>query len=209
MLSPQPPRAALLEGQDDLAEIDGRSETEMERLRNRRVASILRENVIAEVPLDRQIIHVVYRSEDPVVAAEVANAYSEAFIQSDTLRNVESNEYAREYLQEQIGIVRQQLQDAERATNEYARQGGIVTAETTGVDGETAQTITGSNLASINQTVAAARAARISAEQRWRAASGTNATQLPEVQASPVYQNLAATRATLVGELSNLRQRLQ
>lgn len=200
-------RNAILENAGRLEGLPDGNATEREQAVIERTAGVLHENVIAEVPVDRQVISIAYRSEDRVLAAEVANAYSQAFMQSDTLRNVESNQYAQQYLREQIESVREQLEDSERASNTYARSTGIVTSETTGVDGESAQTIIGANLASINQTVAAARANRISAEQRWRAASGTPAQQLPEVQESPVYQNLAATRATLEAELSDLRRR--
>lgn len=167
----------------------------------------LQEGVSATVPFNSQIITINFQSEDPALAAEIANAYSDAFQQSDTRRNVESNSYAREYLTQQIEEVRGKLDEAERAANDYARSVGIVTPGTTGADGETGQTIIGSNLSNINQTVAQARAARISAEQRWRAVSNMPASQLPEVQRSPVIQGLTQQRAELAGQLTNLRQR--
>jgi len=196
-------RAALL---DDDTPIEADDETIAAR-RMESVAQKLQRNVTAESPVDTQIIEIAYTSEDPTLAAIVANGYSGALVISDSQTKVESNTYAREYLSNQIDIVRDQLNDAERAANAYARDTGIVTTQTTGVAEETGQTITGANLANINQAVATARADRIAAEQKWRAASSTPATQLQAVQSNPVVQNLTAQRAEFVGELSDLRQR--
>ena len=184
-----------------------RSDEEWEDDKRRMAVTALQNGVSADVPVNSQIIAINFLSEDPALAAEIVNAYAEAFQQSDTRRNVESNTYAREYLTEQIQQVRDRLDTAERAANDYARSAGIVTPDTTGADGMTGQTITGANLSNINSTVAQARAARIAAEQKWRAVSGIPASQLPEVQNSPVIQGLIQQRATLTGQLTNLRQR--
>jgi capsular exopolysaccharide synthesis family protein len=184
-----------------------RSDEEWEDDKRRMAVTALQAGVSADVPVNSQIIAINFMSEDPALAAEIVNAYAEAFQQSDTRRNVESNTYAREYLTEQIQQVRDRLDTAERAANDYARSAGIVTPDTTGADGMTGQTITGANLSNINSTVAQARAARIAAEQKWRAVSGIPASQLPEVQNSPVIQGLIQQRATLTGQLTNLRQR--
>lgn len=184
-----------------------RSDEEWEDDKKRMATGALQAGVSADVPINSQIITINFRSEDPVLAAEIVNAYAAAYQQSDTRRNVESNAYAREYLLEQIGEIRAQLDTAERAANDYARNVGIVTPTTTGADGETGQTITGANLSSINQTVAAARANRIAAEQKWRSVANTPAAQLPEVLNNPAITTLVTQRAALQGELTNLRQR--
>ena len=200
-------RNALLGADVDESRPPDRSDEEWNEDKRRMAISALQSQVSAEVPMNSQIISINFRSEDPALAAEIVNAYAEAFQQSDTRRNVESNSYAREYLTEQIEDVRTRLEDAERAANDYARSAGIVTPGTTGADGETGQTIIGSNLSNINTTVAQARAARIAAEQKWRAVSGIPASQLPEVQNNSAIQGLTQQRAELAGQLTNLRQR--
>lgn len=201
-------RNALL-GQDvDASRPPQRTDEEWAQDRTDMAVTILQNNVSAIVPFDSQIITINYNSTDPVLAAEIVNAYARAFEQSDTRRNVENNAYAREYLLEQIAEVRSRLAESERSANAYARAAGIVTPQTVGTDGEGGgPTITGANLSSINQTVAQARANRIAAEQRWRSVSGIPASQLPEVQNNPAVQGLIQQRAQLTGELTNLRQR--
>ena len=200
-------RNALLGSQIDESRPPQRSDEEWVEDKKRMSIELLQQGVSADIPINSQVITISFQSEDPALAAEIANAYADAYQQSDTRRNVESNTYAREYLLEQIEQVRARLDESERAANDYARSFGIVTPTTTGSDGETGQTITGSNLSSINQTVAQARANRIAAEQRWRSVANVPAAQLPEVQTNTAVQNLVTQRAALQGELTNLRQR--
>lgn len=200
-------RTALLGDDIDSQRPPDRTDEAWESDKTNMAVTLLVESVEADVPYDSRILTILFSHEDPVIAAQVTNAYAEAFEKSDTRRNIASNEYAREYLSQQISEVRERLEETERASNSYARNAGIVTSTTTGTDGESSQTITGANLASINSTVAQARAARIAAEQRWQAVSSLPAEQIPEVQNSSVIQSLISQRAGLEGELTNLRQR--
>ncbi len=201
-------RNALLGADIDSQRPPQRSDEEWTEDKRRMAVRVLQDNVTANVPYNSQIISINFQSEDPALAAEIVNAYADAFQQSDTRRTVESNSYAREYLTEQIAQVRSRLDEAERAANDYARSVGIVTPDTIGTNVEGASpTIIGSNLTNINQTVAEARSARIAAEQRWRAVANIPASQLPEVQNSPIIQNLTQQKSELEGQLTNLRQR--
>lgn len=200
-------RTSLLGPQVDESRPPNRSDKEWEEDKIRRAALILKGKVTASAPSRAQIIEIKVRASDPALAAEIANGYAEAFVETDVRRGVNSNAYAREYLLGQIEEIRQRLGDAERNTNAFARSAGIVTQQTVGgTEGET-PTIVGSNLSSVNQTLTAARAARITAEQKWRAVANIPNSQIPEVLGSTVVQGLMSERAKLTGELSVLRQR--
>jgi capsular exopolysaccharide synthesis family protein len=200
-------RAALLGAEVDQSRPANRSDEQWSEDKVKMAAGILQGSVSAESPNNSQIIAISVQSEDPALAAEIANGYADAFVQTDVRRSLDSNEYAREYLLQQIEEIRGRLNQAEVSSNDYARSAGIVTQGTTGSEDGGTTTIVGSNLASINQTFAAARAARIAAEQKWRAISNIPASQVPEVLNSPVVQGLTSERARLNGELSVLRQR--
>ncbi|WP_428027504.1 GumC family protein [Altererythrobacter sp.] len=173
----------------------------------------LRGGITVDIPLDNRIVPISFRSSDPAIAARIANAYADAFVLEDQQRNIEVNQYAQQYLQEQIVDVRARLQDAELAANAYAKRSGIVRQSSGENAGSffgtpsSAPTITGANLAQVNQTYTAAKADRITAEQRWRAITGTPALQLKDVQQSEVIQGLQRARAELVSDLADLRQR--
>jgi capsular exopolysaccharide synthesis family protein len=173
-------------------------------------ANMLPGGLVVELPSQEYVLTIRYQSENPVLAAELANAYADAYSQSDTATRLESNEYAQTYLQEQIKLVRAKLQDAELEANTFARSSGIIVQQGSTDDEEsaaTAVTVTTANLASMNARVSEARAVRIEAEQRWRSIQNLPATQLPEVQSNAVLQNLVNERTKLQTELVELRQR--
>lgn len=201
-------RTDLLGANVDEGRPANRTDAQWEEDKMKLAAQALQGSVTASMPNESQLIAINVTSESPALAAEIANAYAKAFVQTDVRRSVDSNAYAREYLLEQIEQIRSRLNDAELASNAYARNAGIVTQETMGSGEEgSATTIVGSNLASVNATFAQVRANRIAAEQKWRAISSLPAAQIPEVLSSPVVQELTSERAKLNGELSVLRQR--
>ncbi|WAT17039.1 polysaccharide biosynthesis tyrosine autokinase [Aurantiacibacter sp. MUD11] len=172
-----------------------------------RAAAILQNNVSAEVPDLNWIIEIAYRSDSPAIAAEVANAYLAAFATSESREALENNRYAQDYLRDQIEQVRQRLQVAEVAANNYARNNGIIIQAAGAEEGESQATLTTSRLANINSRVSEARAARIAAEQRWRTVQDVPSSELPEVLESSLLQRLIADRTAQQARLAELRQR--
>lgn len=174
-------------------------------------ASILAGSVTAEVSQDNWVIPIGFRSSSPALAAELANGYASAYIAWGSRNTVRENEYALEYLKQQIDLTRTRLAAAETSANDYARNSGIIVqpvAGSTTEDGSSASvTLTGANLANINQRVTDARAARIAAEQRWRSIEKLPASQLPEVQSNPVLMGLISDRTGKLAQLAELRER--
>lgn len=172
-----------------------------------RAASMIQGMVSTEVPRTGWVLPITVSSESPTLAAELANGYADAFVASGARTSIDNNVYARNYLREQIAAVRAQLQEAEFAANTYARENGIITGVSGGPDRSVQTTLTTENLTEINARVAAARVARIEAEQRWRSIQNAPASQLPEAQSNPALQSLLAESARKRGELAELRQR--
>jgi len=172
--------------------------------------NILAGSVTAEVPSENWVIPIGFRSSNPVLAAELANAYANAFISWGSRNTVADNKYALDYLKEQIETTRKKLADAEVSANGYARSSGIIVQPAPGVaeDGTSNNvTLTAANLANINQRVTDARAERIAAEQRWRSIEKLPAAQLPEVQNNPVLLGLVSDRTAKLAQLAELRER--
>ena len=156
------------------------------------------------------VIDIGVRSENSVLAAEIANGYANAFVASDTRTSVESGRYAMGYLTQQIEETRARLQTAEEAANGYARTRGIIVQPVGGSESEDSSsgaTLTSTKLANINGKYIEARAARIAAEERWRAVQSLPARQLPEVQNSASMQALVADVTEKQAQLAELRQR--
>lgn len=205
-------RPDFLKGMTAEEKPDGVGEEQWAAKRRDAAADKLRAGLEADIPDQNRIVTIRYRSTDPVMAADVANAYATIFVSEDLRRSLEENQYALKYLREQIEDVRARLQEAVLAANAYARRSGIVNQSIAGsIDndefGSQNQSITGANLARINATFASARAQRIAAEERWRIVASQPAAQLPEVQNNNAVQTVLARRAELNAQLSELRQR--
>lgn len=191
---------------------------ELAAVRRDVAATILQAHVAADVPIDSRIATVSFNSPDPVTAARVANAYAETYVDANSARRYESTAYARRYLQGEIERARQKLQDAEHAAIAYAQEAQIIDARDAasapeggqnGTQNGSSSSLTTANLVRLNSDYAAARSARIAAEERWRVAQRTSPMELPEVIANSAVQNLRADRARLQSQLLQLRQRYE
>lgn len=186
----------------------GMSDEQWLKAKKELAITMLTEAVVTEVPTQNWIIEIGIQSEDAALAAEIANAYADAFVATGSRNSVEDSQYALEYLKQQIEDTRTRLSEAEQISNGYARSSGIIVQSVSdGEEGSAASTLTAVNLSSINARAANARAERIEAEQRWRAIQKLPASQLPEVQANPVLQGLVTDRTAKLAMLADLRQR--
>ncbi len=203
-------RNDLLGPNVDEGRAPGTTDAQWQAAKREMAISKIADSVIVEAPQGNWVIEIGVQSESPVLAAEIANGYADAFVESDTQTSVESNKYALSYLTEQIEQTRARLQGAEEVANEYARSRGIIVQPVGGMESEdsgTAATLTSAKLGNINQRFIEARAARIAAEERWRAVQNLPASQLPEVQTSASLQSLVADLTAKRAQLAELRQR--
>ena len=208
----------LVEKQEALVEADAKPMSPAER--REALIDYLSGSVAVENLPNSRILAISFSSDDGAFAAQVANAYAENFVTSSLLQGVETNSYARQYLEEQITQAREQLREAELEAISYARQNRIIGQSMLGGgaggsdqlgsgSSGTATTMTVENLSSINSAVMAARAKRIAAEQRWRAVADVPATQLPEVRDSPTVQAFRARIAEAEATRMTLSERYQ
>ena len=168
--------------------------------RQRSATSILAGSVTVEPQQGSRLVDVEFVSADPALAARVANGYAEAFINSGLERRYQASSYARDFLQRQIGIVRQELENSERQLVAYAQQQGIINtsgggAPGGGAPGSDAGTPTADSLNALNQELAQATARRIAAEQRFRQGRATTNTAEISERTSGLRNELATLRA--------------
>ncbi len=188
----------------------GMNDKDWKESKRQMAASMLISSVVVDQADGTWVVELGFQSESPALAAEIANGYVEAFISTDTRGSVESNRYALEYLKQQIDVTRQRLQGAEVVSNDYARSQSIIVNPVSGGGDEGdggGATLTTTKLGAINQQFIDARAARIAAEQRWRALQSLPASQIPEVQSSTSLQNLVSELTNKRVQLAELRQR--
>jgi len=156
------------------------------------------------VPQERsRLVDVSFSSEDPVFAARVVNGFAESFINSSLERRYQSSSYARDFLQRQIGIVRQELENSERQLVSYAQQQGIIN---TGSSSPNATSDGGSpvadSLTTLNRALSEATARRIAAQERYQQAQNAGPTVEVSERTAQLRTQLAGLQAEYQNRLS-------
>jgi succinoglycan biosynthesis transport protein ExoP len=169
--------------------------------RRRQVAlRTLKSNLRVSPVRGSRLVEVGYDNPNPVVAARIANGFAENFIQANLDRKFESSSYAREFLEERIAQTKDRLESAERQLVAYAANQQIINiggASEGAPAGGATESLTSSNLVSLNNALARTRAERVVAEERWRSARSSDLLSLPEVLQNPTVQRLTEQRATM------------
>lgn len=189
-----------------LVKFDRGKVDEMRQLpRERRFAlatKIVNENTVVTPIRLSSIINITYNSPDPEIAASIANAVAESFVQSSLIRRYEAAAYAREFLQNRLNNVRTKLEESERKAVEYAQQQGLIKVRSGQGQAATEQSILASDLASLSEQLTLARAQRAQAEAQFRAGTGGNVAA--QSLSNLALNDLRRQRAELIGQLSKM-----
>jgi polysaccharide biosynthesis transport protein len=170
------------------------------------VLGLLTGNLKVTLPRDSRIVTVSFNSADAELAAQVANAFVEEFIQSNLQRKFDSTAYARGFVAQQMGEAKARLETTERELNDYARAAGLIrTGDAAGYEGDTRTrgggSVTTASLLQLNAAANDARTARIAAEARWRAVSSGAPLASREVLSNSAVNSLLTQRAQLEAAL--------
>lgn len=172
-----------------------------------RAAGILAANIAVSLPKDSRVATISFTSGEPKLSADLANAYAHGLIKLNLERRFASSDYARNYLDQQLGEARRRLEGSERAVNQYARNAGLINLGDPGASATGGGTVTQASLLQLNQALSSARAQRIEAEQRLRASQITPLMSLPEVVNNNAVQKLLSDRAAQEVALAETQQR--
>lgn len=151
------------------------------------------------------LVNLSFDSPDRQLAANIANALAETYIETNLQRRFDANSYARNFLETELQRVRAELERSEQQVVAYADSANIVeinrrSDETGTIQGQSMDEL---SLGALNSALAEARAERIAAQAR----AGANSPDL--VNADPAIINMRSQRAALQAEyarnLSTLR----
>ncbi len=174
--------------------------------RQKDAVNLLRRNLDVSVPRDTRIIPLAFTSGDAGISAQVANSFAEQFIRADLKRKFDSTAYARDFVSGQLAEAKQRLETSERELNAYARSAGLIrlTDPISDENGKTGAggSITTASLIQLNEAANAARANRIVAEARWKAASAGPLLSSQAVLADPTVSALVRRKAEVEAQLA-------
>ena len=173
------------------------------KLRDHVIETLLR-NIDIDPVRQSRLVYVKYTSRDPGISAQIANAWTQAFLATNMERQFASTADARRFLEQRLGALRVRLEESERRAVTFASQQGIVSlGPTRGEDGRTqaSRTLAAANLEDLNAALNRATEARISAQSRLNA-SGEMAGEAINNQGLGLLQQ---RRAEVAAELAQLR----
>jgi len=168
------------------------------------------DNVIANLKVRRVgltlLLSVSYTNPSPSKAARIANAFAEAYIARQVDVKLGSSRDSNVLLNAQIDDMRQKLETAEIAVQQYKAANNLLGSDASG------GMLTQQEISALNQQLATARAAEAEKVARFRAAqrqlrSGSNGEDVGEALGSQTITELRRQRAEVSRRVADLQGR--
>lgn len=141
--------------------VDDRSEEEKEEARLIGLTNIFLNKLKVSQVLNSQVISLVYESKDPKLAAKIANEIADKYIVGQLQAKFDATKKATDWLNDQLGDLKQKVESSERAVEQFRREHGLVEVQKeVGLSQQ--------QLADINSQLIIARAGRAEAEAKYR-----------------------------------------
>lgn len=150
------------------------------------------------------LISIEYTHNDPRRAAELANAFANLYLTEQLEAKFDATQKANEWLDTRVGELRDQVQQAEAAVQQYKIDNNLLSAE--------GATLTEQEISGLNQQLAASRALQAETDARLaiarqQLARGSTGEDVGESLNSPVVQQLRQQRATKSAQVADLAGR--
>ncbi|MGE5131168.1 MAG: hypothetical protein ACM3IK_16160, partial [Sphingomonadaceae bacterium] len=154
-----------------------------------------------------RVVKVAYSSTDPAFAAEVANAFVQAYLRSTAQVGTEPAERTAKLFDQQLASLRQRLQEAEERVSDYERKSHLV-SDGQGIDAETTRlSDLSSELVRVQSREYEARAKQRRLE-RFIGNGAPESDAPPEVLESPAVQESRQQVVQAQADLSALSRRV-
>jgi polysaccharide biosynthesis transport protein len=149
---------------------------------------------------ESSVIEISFSGTDPEFAATMANAFAEAYQQTNIQLKAEPSQRASEFLDEKTKILRRNLEEANAKMSTYQQEKGL-TSVMGNLDVESAR------LNELSSQLVSAQSQSFDSESRKRGTRG-NGDESPDVAANPIVQNLKIAITQAESKFSELSQRL-
>lgn len=161
------------------------------------------ENLTVEPVRKTQLVNIYFESHDPKLAADVANAIGETYIDSQLEAKMGITQKANTWLGGRLGELRQRLDDSEKAMQEFRLREGLI--DVAGVRSLGSQEL---ERLGVELTAARSKKAQVDSFIRVIAQYGKNNVDklesLPEITAHPSVQNVKKEVVTAERKVSEL-----
>lgn len=148
------------------------------------------------------IINVGFKGTNPQFAAAIANAFAEAYIQTNIQLKVDPSKKAADYFTSQIRELRDELEKAQRRLSEYQGDKGIVSVDER-LDVERAR------LNDLSSQLVIAQGQTMEALSRQRNATGASVYDSPDIASNPIIQSLKTEIARAESKFADISQKFE
>jgi succinoglycan biosynthesis transport protein ExoP len=154
--------------------------------------------MLAVEPVKRsRLVKIAISAPDPALAAQIANAHADAYVQQGYKLRTQANEDARKFLETKLAELKDRVETSEKSLNDFRRGKGIISLDDK-------ENIVVDRLADLNKRLTEAEAERIGLEAQARLIKQRQYDSLPAVINNPLIQNLKAQVVQLEAEHSKL-----
>lgn len=165
------------------------------------VANLLR-GVDAKTSRNSNIIRISYGSSDPMEAANMANAFADAYIQTSLELRVDPARRQVTWYEEQVSQLRDALVAAQSKLSKYQADHGVLGVDAARMDVENAR------LQEISNQLVAVQAQMFDANSRnQQINSSEQLDSLPDLMKNPTIQNLKSELARAESKLAEVSER--
>lgn len=171
-----------------------------------KVVDILLGDIAIDPIRGSSLVDIRFTSPDRALSAKIANAWAEQYIAATLDRRFAATADARDFLEGQLGDLRERLEKSESELVNYAADKRIIalsTSEASDGNTRTERTLAASDLEALSRELVDATAARIAAESALRAGGGATADLLGNSAINGLRQErgmVAAEYARLLGQ---------
>lgn len=171
------------------------------------LADLLLEELDVKPSRESSIINISYEATDPQFAAEMANSFVWAYIQTELELRVEPARQQSAWFEEQIKGLRNKMEEAQKRLSDYQRETDLMP---TALDGRL--DVESARLAELNTQLVVAQTQTYDSVTRQRQIAGAMVKgklgELPEILNNPLIQNLKAELARAEGKLAEVAGRV-
>jgi polysaccharide biosynthesis transport protein len=154
---------------------------------------------------ESSVIDITYSSTDPRVAAEMANAFGDAYVQTSLELKVDPARRQAGWFEDQVSELRKGFEQAQQRLSQYQSDHEIVVSEVDRIDLENAR------LAELSTQLIGAQTAMYAADTRQTqmgdAVHRDRLDELPDILGNPLVQNLKAELVRSEAKLADFNSR--
>lgn len=163
------------------------------------LAQSLKKGLTVSPIRDTSIFELSFTSSDPVVATQVVNTFADEFINYSVDIRFKTTQQAKDFLSEQISILREELSAKERELQRYSKEKDLRFLSNT-------ESAALSEYTELHRAFAAAQVDRINAQATFRALRNLDIEAPPQMLNNSVILNLTTEYTSMKNEYEELSE---